>query len=134
MGLDESSFQNLETVVSRESLSFINDVQTAQVWSGRSDDQINRCLDVIEQKLSQQSKSGSQIELRTREMLARHTKQVKEQIVEEVKGLSDNVDDLSIPHEMLSLEGRRLRAMDKIKRPKAQHQSTTRKYQLLTKS
>ena len=43
-------------------------------------------------------------------MLARHTKQVKEQIVE-VEGLSDNGNDLSIPHEMLSLEGRRQRSM-----------------------
>ena len=105
MGLDESSFQNLETVVSQESLPFINDVQTAQVWSGGSNDQINRCLDVIEQKLSQQSKLGSQIELRLREILARHTKQVREPI-EEVEGLSDNGDDSSIPHQMLSSRGK----------------------------
>ena len=50
---------------------------------------------MIEQKLSQQTKSDSQIELRFRKMLPRHIKQVKEQIIE-IEGLSDNGDDLSI--------------------------------------
>ena len=110
MGLDEPSFQHLETLVSRKNLPFINDIQTAQVWSGGSEEQINRCLNVIEQKLSQQTKSGCHIELRLREMLARHSKRVEALIVE-ADDLLDTGEDLSIPQAMLSLEGKRRRAM-----------------------
>lgn len=110
MNVDESGYKHLEYLVSLKTLPHIKDVQTASLWNGGSDEHIDRCLNVLEQKLSQQSKSGSQVELRLREMLARYTKRAQATTVD-VTELSDDGDDLSIPQSMLSLEGKRRRAM-----------------------
>ncbi len=108
LSVNETRYKFLEKQVTNDELPLIKDVETAQIWNGGSDDSITRCLDVLEQKLSQQSKGGSQIELRLREILSRHMKRVEAQ-ASEIEELSDNGEDLSIPHEKLTRLGKQRR-------------------------
>ena len=75
-GVDEDGYKHLESLVANPTLNHINDIKTASIWNGQN---LNACLDVIEQSLTIKGKRGCETELRLREILKKHMERVLEQ-------------------------------------------------------